>query len=46
MLFCQDMREKVKSDNPDMKVTQITSELGKLWKEADDVGGLSLLKAF
>ena len=33
ILFCQDKREDVKSENPDMKATEITSELGKLWKQ-------------
>lgn len=38
MFFCADRREKIKADNPDFKVTEITSELGKQWgtlSEAD-----------
>jgi hypothetical protein len=31
MFFCADNREKVKADNPEFKVTEVTSELGKLW---------------
>jgi len=33
ILFCQDKREEVKTENPEMKATEITSELGRLWKE-------------
>ena len=32
-LFCQKMRSQVKEENPDMKSTEITSELSRLWKE-------------
>mmetsp|Transcript_33405 Transcript_33405/g.84664 ORF Transcript_33405/g.84664 Transcript_33405/m.84664 type:complete len:126 (-) Transcript_33405:678-1055(-) len=38
MFFCADRREKVKADNPEFKVTEVTSELGKQWatlSEAD-----------
>ncbi|KAF5832893.1 high mobility group box domain-containing protein [Dunaliella salina] len=33
MFFCQDMRDTIKAENPEMKVTEVTSELGKQWKE-------------
>ncbi|MFB6198352.1 MAG: HMG-box domain-containing protein [Halobacteriaceae archaeon] len=38
MLFCRDKRDAIKAENPGMKVTEITSELGKRWKMlyADD----------
>lgn len=31
--FCQKVRQQVKEKNPEMKTTDITRELGKLWKE-------------
>ena len=36
ILFCCDKREELKSKNPDMPATEITSELGKLWKSLTD----------
>ncbi|KAJ9528945.1 hypothetical protein QJQ45_000486 [Haematococcus lacustris] len=36
MLWCQDNRDRIKTDNPDMKATEITSELGRQWKEVDE----------
>ena len=36
ILFCQDNREKVKNDNSEMNQTEITTELGKRWREASD----------
>lgn len=35
--FCADHREKVKKEHPDLKLTEISSELGKLWKECSEV---------
>jgi len=32
MFFCQDMRDTVKAENPEMKVTEVTTELGRRWK--------------
>jgi tRNA A37 N6-isopentenylltransferase MiaA len=31
--FCQSNRESVKDDNPEMKATEVTKELARLWKE-------------
>jgi hypothetical protein len=31
MYFMQDMRAKVQQDHPDMKFTEVTKEVGKLW---------------
>jgi hypothetical protein len=36
MYFCQDARESVKNDNPDMNGKEVTSELGRRWKELTD----------
>lgn len=36
MLFCQEERENVKKENPDLKAKEILSELGKRWKGLDD----------
>lgn len=33
IFFCQDKRAEVKVANPDMKPTEITSELGRLWNK-------------
>lgn len=33
MFFCQDMRETIKTENPDMSFTDLTKELGRQWKE-------------
>ena len=33
IIFCQDKREEIKSENPEMKATEITKELGRQWKE-------------
>ncbi|EAX85735.1 HMG box family protein [Trichomonas vaginalis G3] len=33
ILFCSDMRSKVKSDNPGMSFGDVARTLGKLWKE-------------
>ena len=40
IFFCKDMRESVKSENPDLKGTEITKEIANLWKklEEDDKG--------
>ena len=34
--FCQSNRESVKDDNPEMKATEVTKELARLWKELSD----------
>lgn len=36
ILFCVEQRPAVKEDNPDLKPTEITSKLSKMWKELDD----------
>lgn len=33
LFFCADNRDKIKEANPDMKATQITAELGRMWNE-------------
>ena len=40
LYFCKEKRAEVKEDNPTMKATEVTSELGRLWhevKETDEV---------
>jgi hypothetical protein len=37
MFFCAEHRARIKEENPDFKVTQITSELGKAWGAATEV---------
>ena len=34
--FCQDKRAQVKAENPDAKVTEITSMLGAMWRNLSD----------
>jgi HMG (high mobility group) box len=36
LFFCADKRPKVKDEYPDMKATEIMSELGRMWKELSD----------
>lgn len=36
MYFCQDVRDTVKSENPDMKGPEITKKLGVRWKSLED----------
>jgi HMG (high mobility group) box len=36
MYFCQDRRESIKAVNPNMSAKEITSELGRVWKELSD----------
>ena len=36
ILFCADNRDQVKEENPEMKATEIISELARLWKDADE----------
>lgn len=36
ILYCMDMRQSVKDKNPDMKATEITSKLGKMWNALSD----------
>lgn len=33
LYFCKDYRSKVKAENPDMKVTEVSKELGRMWRE-------------
>jgi hypothetical protein len=44
LFFCADIRDKIKEANPDMKATQITAELGRMWNElkGDDSRGKEL----
>jgi hypothetical protein len=36
MLYCSETREKVKSENPDIKPKEITTRIGKMWNELSD----------
>lgn len=36
IIFCNQMREQVKRDNPNMKSNEIMTELGRLWKTLSD----------
>jgi len=36
MFFCADRRESLKKQFPDLKVTEMASKLGALWKEMND----------
>ena len=36
IFFCADNREQVKEENPEMKSTEIVSELARLWQEVDE----------
>lgn len=35
-LFSNDVRGKVKADNPDMKITEIAKTIGEMWGKASD----------
>lgn len=36
LYFCKEKRAEVKAKNPEMKATEITSELGQMWREVKD----------
>ena len=36
LYFCKEKRAEVKEENPNMKATEITSELGRLWHEVKE----------
>jgi len=36
LLFCEEKRAEVKEENPDMKPTEVTAELGRLWNKIKD----------
>jgi len=36
IIYCNDYRSQVKKDNPEMKATQVVSELGKMWRKIKD----------
>lgn len=36
IIYCMDMRKGVKDKHPDMKATEITSKLGKMWNDLSD----------
>ena len=46
LYFCEDRRKQLKTDNPDLKSTEVTSELGRLWNElkADNLRASELEK--
>jgi len=33
LLFCQEFRQQIKDENPDMKFTEVGKELGRMWRE-------------
>jgi hypothetical protein len=39
ILYCNENRDEVKKNNPDMKSTEITTHLGKMWNEVKEKGG-------
>lgn len=38
IFFCKDTRDTVKEDNPEFKGTEVTKELGRMWRELDEEG--------
>ena len=36
IIYCQEQRESLKKKNPDMKATELTSQLGSMWKALSD----------
>ena len=36
LFFCKEKRAEVKEENPNMKATEITTELGRMWKEVKE----------
>ena len=36
LYFCNDYRDKVRTENPDLKMGGVMKELGKLWKNLDN----------
>lgn len=36
IVFCKEKRAEVKAENPDMKASEVTKELSKMWKEMSD----------
>jgi hypothetical protein len=46
MYFCDEMRSKLRDENPEMKMTEITKILGSTWKDlSDDEKGVYVKKA-
>jgi hypothetical protein len=39
LLYCADFRAQVKEENPEMKSTEITTELGKMWQKVKAKNG-------
>ena len=39
ILYCNENRDIVKTENPDMKSTEITTHLGKMWNEVKEKAG-------
>ncbi len=37
MFFCAEHRDVIKKEQPDLKVTEVTSQLGKAWAALDEV---------
>lgn len=44
LYFCNDYRDKVRSDNPDLKMGGVMKELGKLWKDLDEENKIKFIK--
>jgi upstream-binding transcription factor len=36
IFFCNDKREEIKKENPEMKSNEITKKLGEMWKDVDE----------
>jgi hypothetical protein len=36
IIYCQEQREMLKKKNPDLKATELTSQLGNMWKSLSD----------
>ena len=36
IIYCQEQRESLKKKNPDMKATELTSQLGSMWRTLSD----------
>jgi len=36
IIYCQEQRESLKKKNPDMKATELTSQLGSMWRALSD----------
>lgn len=44
LYFCNDYRDTVRSDNPDLQMGGVMKELGKLWKDLDEENKIKFIK--